>query len=664
MQSVRLKIVICAALWFVWGALLPCPARSAVSYQREVLEIFRAECLACHNEDDKQGELDLSTYKALLEGGISGSVIEPGDPDESLLYRLVAHLDQPSMPPETPKLARESLNLIKQWISEGAIEQASDVPEEIVNSGQLPAIAIPPSRLQQRPVFPPRLPRSSFQVTAQDPAVLALAASPTSPVVAVGGVRQVWFVRVDSNDRIGRIGFSGNDIQCVQFSADGSLLVVGGGLAGASGRVEIWDVETGRKLFKKADYLDTVTCVAISADHQRLAVASTGAKIDLIDLKSGQVHKRLDKHTDWITDLAFSDDGVLLASADRSGGLHLWESWTGEIYRTLGGHKQSICGLVWTHDSNFIASSGKDGFIRIWSADNGSEAQKIKAHSEGVIAHARRDDGGWISAGNDQVLHVWSAEGKSLRTARPFTDTPTTLVYAPVGKQIITGDYQGRLTRLDETSLNATILPSINPRSLDSQITQARQSLQAQQQRRSEGEAVVNRMKQRVHYLSVLLENENRLLASYRADYDNQALALLQCRRRLRTLTATLAGNEDSSQQSRLLVQRKLAANELKQLKNKIAGVESDLSRQAELVQTRRADRTRQIEGTTRKNKELAALRQRIKESVRRLAQLIEENAYSTRYDLAVASEGKTGKLDASPAVSHAASSKSTIATP
>ena len=664
MTKLRLNTFFRVALFLVGLSLLPCPARSAVSYKKEVLEIFRAECLGCHNEDDKQGELDLSSYAAVTKGGVSGSVIEPGDPDESLLYRLVAHLDQPSMPPETPKIARESIKLIKQWIAEGAIEHASDAPDEHVSIGKLPAIVIPKSRKHRDPIYPPRLPQSSHQVTARNPAILALAASPVSPLIAVGGVRQVWFIRVDTNERLGRIRFSGGDIQCVQFSRDGSLLVIGGGHAGASGSVEIWDVAAGKKLFSNSSYLDSVTCVAISEDHQRLAVASTGPKIDLIDLQSGEVKKRLEIHTDWITKLAFSDDGVLLASADRAGGLHLWESWTGDLYHTLGGHKQSIRDLDWTYDSNFIASSGKDGFIRIWSVEDGSETQKIKAHAGGVIAHARRADGGWISAGRDQVLQVWSPEGKSIRAANPFSDTPTSLAYAPVGKRIVTGDYQGRLSGLDEVALEAVTLPSINPPSLDVQIKTARDTLKTRQQDYTELATNLQQLRRRQHYFSVALENESRLLAFWRAKADAKAEAILMCRRQLRKVKATLVATKDSHRQSQLLVERKLVANKLKQLIGQSLAIASDVTSQNARVQTREAELAEQIDRSSRANSELTAVRQDVKESVMMLAKLIEEHAYSTRNDLAMADDQSKDRVALPPLLKQAASVESTDATP
>ena len=42
---------------------------------------------------------------------------------------------------------------------------------------------------------------------------------------------------------------------------------------------------------------------------------------------------------------------------------------------------------------------------------------------------------------------------------------------------ILTGDYLGRLMRLDEDTMRPVKLPSINPRSLDTQIDQTRRDL-------------------------------------------------------------------------------------------------------------------------------------------------------------------------------------------
>src|SRR5690606_18480397 len=52
-----------------------------VTYQDHILPIFRAKCGSCHNANDRKGNLVLDDYAAMREGGGSGAVVEPGDPD-------------------------------------------------------------------------------------------------------------------------------------------------------------------------------------------------------------------------------------------------------------------------------------------------------------------------------------------------------------------------------------------------------------------------------------------------------------------------------------------------------------------------------------------------------------------------------------------------------
>jgi len=69
-----------------------------------VLPIFRARCGSCHNANDRRGGLVLDQYGAMMEGGSSGEVIEPGDAELSYLWSLVNHEDTPKMPPKADKL--------------------------------------------------------------------------------------------------------------------------------------------------------------------------------------------------------------------------------------------------------------------------------------------------------------------------------------------------------------------------------------------------------------------------------------------------------------------------------------------------------------------------------------------------------------------------------
>src|SRR5579884_1277075 len=95
-----------------------------ITYDDNIVAIFRDKCFACHGPDRKSGGLRLNNYTSVRAGCSSGEVIKPGDPDGSLLYKLVTHQQEPHMPPKSPPLPKEQLELIRVWIENGAPENS------------------------------------------------------------------------------------------------------------------------------------------------------------------------------------------------------------------------------------------------------------------------------------------------------------------------------------------------------------------------------------------------------------------------------------------------------------------------------------------------------------------------------------------------------------
>src|SRR5437879_5426866 len=98
--------------------------KSKITYDDNVLPILRDKCIACHSPDKSRGGLVVSSFTTLMQGGSSGEVIKPGDPDNSRLFLLVSHKQEPFMPPKSPMIAAESIETIRQWIAGGALENA------------------------------------------------------------------------------------------------------------------------------------------------------------------------------------------------------------------------------------------------------------------------------------------------------------------------------------------------------------------------------------------------------------------------------------------------------------------------------------------------------------------------------------------------------------
>ena len=89
-------------------------------YVSHIQPLFEKHCLACHKADGKQGGLEMTTRDALLKGGGRGTALVPGDARASLLYKVVAHHEDPKMPFQAEKLSDEAIALVGLWIDLGA----------------------------------------------------------------------------------------------------------------------------------------------------------------------------------------------------------------------------------------------------------------------------------------------------------------------------------------------------------------------------------------------------------------------------------------------------------------------------------------------------------------------------------------------------------------
>lgn len=91
---------------------------NTVSYVNQVMPIIEAKCIKCHGVETKKEGLDLRTYNDLMAGSRNGPVLTPGDADNSLLVQLI---QRGKMPNRGPKVTPEELQLIMDWVNQGAL---------------------------------------------------------------------------------------------------------------------------------------------------------------------------------------------------------------------------------------------------------------------------------------------------------------------------------------------------------------------------------------------------------------------------------------------------------------------------------------------------------------------------------------------------------------
>lgn len=103
-------------------------------YQQQVKPVLRERCFACHGALKQEAGLRVDTVAAMLEGGDSGAIVEPGDPDASyVLERVTAEDEHERMPPEGKPLTAAQIEALRSWIREGAAAPAEETPERDPN---------------------------------------------------------------------------------------------------------------------------------------------------------------------------------------------------------------------------------------------------------------------------------------------------------------------------------------------------------------------------------------------------------------------------------------------------------------------------------------------------------------------------------------------------
>ena len=456
-------------------------AQEKVTFQDHVQPIFRQHCGSCHNTDKKTADLDLLTYSSAMQGGASGAVIEPGDSANSYLYMLVNHDSEPKMPPNQPKIEVAKLDLIRKWIDGGALENAGSKPVMKKPKMDLSLSSSPTGRPEGPPPMPELLSLEPVVHTENTTAITAMATNPWSPLVAVGGQKQVVLYNTKTLELAGILPFPEGVPQSLKFSQNGALLLAGGGHDAANGRVVVWNVRTGERVIEVGDELDTVLAADISADQTLVALGGPGKVVRVYSTATGELKYELKKHTDWIYSIGFSPDGVLLTTGDRNGGLLVWEAPTGREYLTLNGHKGAITDIGWRSDSNIVASASEDGTVKLWEVNNGTAVKSWNAHGGGATSVEFARDGKLVSCGRDKTTKLWDQNGQQIRAFPAFGDIALQATICDETNQIIAGDWTGTIkvwTAADGKDIGQL---TANPLTLEDQVAKAKQTLAAKQ---------------------------------------------------------------------------------------------------------------------------------------------------------------------------------------
>jgi uncharacterized membrane protein len=89
-----------------------------VSFMNHIQPILERRCVKCHGGEFPSEGLSMESHESLISGSQNGLVIIAGDANSSL---IIQKLESGEMPKRGQHLTPEQIELIRQWINEGAL---------------------------------------------------------------------------------------------------------------------------------------------------------------------------------------------------------------------------------------------------------------------------------------------------------------------------------------------------------------------------------------------------------------------------------------------------------------------------------------------------------------------------------------------------------------
>ncbi len=258
---------------------------------------------------------------------------------------------------------------------------------------------------------------------------------------AGGSLIEIWDVQ--SGKRLH--AFSGHkDVpRAVDFTPDGRQIVSGAN----DGSVKWWDVAAGQEQASLA-VDEVVDALDVSPDGKTIAVALFNHAIVLIEIETKKIRTQLDGHTGRSNGVVFSPDGKQLASAGdvQDKMVRVWDTATGRQIAELSEHGTEVAGVDYSPDGKHLISVGNDG-LRLWDAATLRHKQQLVEEQYLFTEGVRWSPDGKTLAltRNSDVVLLDAASGKQLRVLRGHTGPTVGLSFSPKGDLLASTGFDSTL---------------------------------------------------------------------------------------------------------------------------------------------------------------------------------------------------------------------------
>jgi len=242
-------------------------------------------------------------------------------------------------------------------------------------------------------------------------------------------------------------------ITAISFSSDGTKLA-----SASATTMYLWDVMSGQceqQFGYDSHFLDVF---AFSHDVTQMAVGSDTGRVQLWDVKSGRRDHCLHdvKSTAGITSVAFSLNGKSLVSAASDGIVRVWETKSGKLSHALEEEatREQVTISLSPDGSRASFATFEDPLVRVWDSSSGRCVQTLCFERNQYVDFVLSPDGAQLaSAPHSGYPKLWDIE--TGRCTKELPNIASLPFYPPVfsstGKQLIFATKDRTLQLWDST---------------------------------------------------------------------------------------------------------------------------------------------------------------------------------------------------------------------
>lgn len=262
------------------------------------------------------------------------------------------------------------------------------------------------------------------------------------------GTVQLW--DVETQRRLWSRREHPEGVWALAVSPDGRYALSGGqdNMKHADYRLCLWDIKKGAKLRELIGHKHTVDII-VFLDNRRALSTSWDKTVRLWDVETGEqlaCWPQAAREGIFPTKIALLPDGKQALFGSRDGVLRLHRLTDGKAVTEFGRHETWIYRIAINSDAVLAATGGESGDIVLWDLERGCAAGRLIGHKGAILGLVFLPDKQLLSYSRDGTIRLWdTGRGKEVAQVKGCAGTFGSLALSPRDDLAVSGGVDGNI---------------------------------------------------------------------------------------------------------------------------------------------------------------------------------------------------------------------------